>query len=264
MIRGLWTAASGMTGQQLYMDTIANNLANVNTTGYKKQMVDFQDLLYQTLRPAGIDERADSQNPVGVQVGHGVKVAAVRRIFGQGNIRETGNPLDLMINGEAGFFQVLTNRGTVAYTRDGSFKIDGTGQLVTSTGEFLEPAITVPQDALTVTIGRDGTVSITRQGAEEAPAQVGQVTIATFINPSGLKAVCDNMFVESAASGAPIITTPGQEGTGEILQGFLEMSNVKVVEEMVNMIIAQRAYEANSKSIQVNDEMLGIANNLRR
>ncbi|MEW6045868.1 MAG: flagellar basal-body rod protein FlgG [Bacillota bacterium] len=262
MMRSLWTSASGMSGQQFTVDTIANNLANVNTAGFKKSRVDFQDLLYQTLRFAGTPVTAGAQIPTGIQVGHGVRPVATVKIFSQGTFRETDNPLDLVIEGD-GFFQILLPDGTVAYTRDGAFKKDSEGRIVTSDGFVLEPEIIVPQDAVEVSVGSDGTVSAVLLG-DSQPITIGTIELARFVNPAGLRSYGRNLFLATAASGQPIVGQPGMDGFGSIAQGFLEMSNVQVVEEMVNLILAQRAYDANSKAIQASDDMLNTANNLRR
>jgi flagellar basal-body rod protein FlgG len=262
MIRSLYTAATGMTAQQLNMDVIANNLANVNTTGFKRSRADFQDLLYQNGRAAGVAASQGSQVPTGIQIGLGTRAAAVERIQSYGDFRQTGNPLDLIVEGE-GFFQVQLPDGQLGYTRDGSFKVDSQGRLVTSDGYALQAEVTIPPEANgRITISQDGTVSTSPQGG--TVQQLGQVQLAKFINATGLESVGRNIFRPTAASGDPITGTPGLEGFGTIGSGFLEMSNVKVVEEMVDMITAQRAYEINSKSIQAADEMLQLANNLRR
>ena len=262
MMRSLWTAGSGMTAQQFNIDTIANNLANVNTAGFKKSRVDFQDLLYQSVRYAGTPVTQGAQIPTGIQIGHGVRPVATQKIFTQGTFQQTDNPLDLVIEGE-GFFQVLMPDGTVAYTRDGAFKMDGEGRLVTSDGFTLEPEILVPSNTVTVSVGTDGTVSAVLDGESE-PQNLGSIQLVRFVNPAGLQSFGRNLLLATAASGEPIMGTPGLEGFGAIAQGYLEISNVGVVEEMVNMIIAQRAYETNSKAIQASDEMLQTANNLRR
>jgi len=262
MLRALWTAATGMKAQQLFVDTIANNLANVNTSGFKKSRVDFQDLLYQTIKVAGTKAPGGGQMPVGIQIGHGVQPVSIERLFSQGEIVETQNPLDLVIEGD-GFFQVLQADGTVAYTRDGSFKLDKDGRIVTASGLPLEPEIVIPSEATNISISHDGTVSVLVPGTT-APQEVGQITLAKFINPGGLKSLGYNLYEATDASGEVVTGTPGLEGFGTVSQGYLEMSNVQVVEEMANMIIAQRAYEINSKAIQTTDEMLRIANNLRR
>ncbi|NLG69488.1 MAG: flagellar basal-body rod protein FlgG [Firmicutes bacterium] len=262
MMRSLWTAASGMAGQQFTVDTIANNLANVNTAGFKKSRVDFQDLLYQTIRFAGTAVTAGAEIPTGIQVGHGVRPVATVKIFSQGTFRETNNPLDLVIEGD-GFFQVLLPDGTIAYTRDGSFKKDSAGRIVTSDGFVLEPEIIIPSDAIELSVGADGTVSVVMVNDSE-PQEIGRIELARFVNPAGLRNYGRNLFLATGASGPPIVGQPGLDGFGAIAQGHLEMSNVEVVEEMVNLIMAQRAYDANSKAIQASDDMLQSANNLRR
>lgn len=262
MIRALYSSSSGMQAQQLNLDTIANNLANVNTTGFKRTRVDFQDLLYQSFRPPGTSVAQGVVIPTGIQVGHGARPVATQRIFSQGDFQQTDNPLDLVIEGD-GFFQVLRPDGGLAYTRAGAFKKDATGRLVTSDGFVLQPPITIPPDAATITIGTDGTVSVTLPG-QTAAQQVGTIQLARFVNPAGLLAIGRNLFVPTQASGDPVVGNPGEQGMGTLSQGFLELANVKVVEEMVNLITSQRAYEANSKAIQTADEMLGISSNLRR
>ncbi len=262
MMRALWSAATGMIAQELQVDTIANNLANVNTAGFKRQRVDFEDLLYETLRRPGAPAADGVQLPTGIQVGLGTRAAATTRMFDQGTFQETGNPLDLVIEGN-GFFQVTLPNGTTGYTRAGNFRLDSEGNLVTVDGYPLEPSIVIPPDAESVAVGEDGTVSVIQAGAI-APSSVGQIQIARFINPAGLVSIGHSMFLESAASGAPAVGTPGLEGLGQIAQGVLEMSNVKVVQEMVQMITAQRAYEANSEAIKIADRMLETANNVRR
>jgi len=262
MIRALYTSSTGMQAQQMTLDTIANNLANVNTTGFKGSRVDFQDLLYQTLRTPGTAGTQGTTVPTGIQVGLGARPAATNRILTQGDFQQTQNPLDLAIEGD-GFFQVSRSDGSIAYTRSGAFKKDGTGRVVTSDGFVLSPNLVIPADARSVTIGSDGTVSITTATGANAQ-QVGTIQLAQFVNPSGLVAIGRNLFTPTAASGTPIVGTAGINGLGTLSQGFLEMSNVKVVDEMVAMITSQRAYEANSKAIQTADEMLTIANNIRR
>lgn len=262
MMRALWSAASGMLAQQLNVDNISNNLANVNTTGFKKSRIDFQDLLYQTIRQAGTETAVGTQTPVSLFVGHGVKIVATPRIFTPGDTSQTGNQLDLLVKGD-GFFQILQTDGTVAYTRDGSFKKDSTGRVVTSDGLPLEPEIVLPEEATGISVAADGTVSVTLAG-QTTQTQVGQLTLAKFINPGGLEGIGGNLFKQTAASGDPVVGTPSQEGFGEISQGFLELSNVQVVEEMVNLILAQRAYEVNSRAILTADDMLSEANNLKR
>ncbi len=262
MIRGLFTASSGMTSQQFLIDTIANNLANVNTNGFKKTRVDFQDLLYQTIRPAGTSVDQSTRVPSGIQVGHGSRVADTQKIFTQGNFRLTENPLDLVIEGE-GFFKLTLQDGSEVYTRDGSFTLDENGDIVNSEGYRLDPAINIPQDAVDIHIGRDGTVSVRIAGDVDA-TDVGQILTSDFINPAGLKAIGQNLFIETTASGPPIEGPPGEDGRGQIASGFLESSNVSVVEEMVNLIIGQRAYDSNARVVTTSDEMLQTATNLKR
>lgn len=261
MIRALWTAASGMLAQQLNTDVIANNLANVNTTGFKRSRADFQDLLYQTLRPAGTSDTVGSQVPVAIQVGHGTRPIAIQKMFSQGDYQETGNELDMVIEGD-GFFQVLLPNGSTAYTRAGSFKQDGQGRIVTSDGFSMKGQITIPSDSLGVAITSDGTIQSQMSDSEMSP--LGVIELARFVNPAGLSSIGRNLYLSTPASGTPQMGTPGTDGFGTIVQKSLEMSNVQVVEEMVNLIVAQRAYEINSKSIQTADDMLGMANNLRR
>lgn len=263
MIRALFTAATGMMAQQLNVDTIANNLANVNTTSFKKSKVNFQDLLYETLTPAGTETAAGNTIPEGIQVGHGVRPASVAKIFTQGNLIQTGNPLDLVIEGD-GFFQVDLPDGTIAYTRDGSFRIDQNGNIVTVDGYPLTPGLTIPTDYIQISVGSDGVVSVLQQGSP-TPTNLGTIQLSRFVNPAGLDArLGRNLLLETTASGTPTNGPPGLSGIGTMEQGFLENSNVQVVEEILNLIIAQRAYEANSKVIQGSDEMLQVANNLRR
>ncbi len=262
MIRSLWTAATGMEAQQLNIDVISNNLANVNTLGFKKSRVDFQDLLYQTSRTAGSTEAQGAQVPTGIQVGLGTRPGAIQKIFTQGDFQQTQNSLDLVIEGD-GFFAIQLPNGQTAYTRDGSFKVDDQGRMVTSDGFALVPEISIDPQATGVSVGSDGTVTVTIPG-QTTPQPAGQIQIAKFVNPAGLSNIGRNLLAPSAASGEPITETPGENGLGTIASGFIEMSNVKVVEEMVNMIVAQRAYEINAKAIQTSDEMLNIANNLRR
>jgi flagellar basal-body rod protein FlgG len=262
MIRALWTAASGMESQQKNIDVIANNLANVNTTGFKKSRADFQDLMYQNLKTTGAPSTNTTQIPTGIQIGLGSRLAAVTKIFTTGDFSQTGNELDLAIEGD-GFFQIQLPDGSTAYSRSGAFKKDSTGRVVTSDGYPLLPAITIPTNATKTTIGTDGTVSVLQAGQNTA-TQVGNIQLASFSNPSGLSAQGKNLFIVSDASGAATTGTPGQTGLGTLAQGFLEMSNVSVMEEMVNMITGQRAYEVNSKAVQAADEMLQTANGLKR
>ncbi len=254
MIRSLWISKTGLDAQQTQMDVISNNLANVSTSGFKRSRAVFEDLLYQTLRQPGAQSSQQTQLPSGLQLGTGVRPVATERIFTQGNLQQTGNDKDVAIQG-AGFFQVLLPDGTTAYTRDGSFQTDSQGQLVTSSGFPVQPAITLPAGALSMTIGSDGTVSVTQAGASQ-PVQVGSLQLATFINPAGLESRGENLYIETAASGNPNTETPGTNGTGTLAQHYVETSNVNVVEELVNMIQTQRAYEINSKAITTSDQML--------
>lgn len=262
MIRALWTAASGMQAQQLNIDVVANNLANVNTAGFKKSRADFEDLMYQTIKAPGAPSTTTTQVPVGIQVGLGAKPASVTKIFTEGNINQTGNELDIAIEGR-GFFQIQQPDGTTAYTRAGTFKKDSQGRVVTSDGYPMLPEVVIPSNATRINIGNDGTVSVLQPG-QNAPTTVGNMVLAAFSNPSGLSSIGKNLFTETDASGTPTTGTPGQDGIGTVSQGYLEMSNVSVMEEMVNMIIGQRAYEVNSKAVQAADDMLQLANNLRR
>ena len=254
MIRSLWIAKTGLDAQQTQMDVISNNLANVSTAGFKRSRAVFEDLLYQTVRQPGAQSSQQTQLSSGLQLGTGVRMVATERIFTQGNLQSTGNAKDLAIQGN-GFFQVLLPDGTAAYTRDGSFQVDNQGQLVTSSGYVIQPAITIPANAQSITIGRDGTVSITTQGSA-TPTQVGSLQLTTFVNPAGLESKGENLYVETAASGSPGTNTPGTNGAGLLVQGYTETSNVNVVEELVNMIQTQRAYEINSKAISTSDQML--------
>ena len=254
MIRSLWISKTGLDAQQTNMDVISNNLANVSTNGFKRARAVFEDLLYQTLRQPGAQSSQQTQLPSGLQIGTGVRPVATERIFTQGNMQQTSNPLDVAING-GGFFQIQLPDGTTAYTRDGSFHVNAQGQLVTSSGYQVQPAITIPNNALSVTIARDGVVSVTRAGTA-TPTQVGTLQLANFINPAGLQSMGENLYLETAASGTPSANTPGTNGLGVLNQGYVEISNVNVVEELVNMIQTQRAYEINSKSIQASDQML--------
>jgi flagellar basal-body rod protein FlgG len=254
MIRSLWISKTGLDAQQTQMDVIANNLANVSTSGFKRSRAVFEDLLYQNIRQPGAQSSQQTQLPSGLQLGTGVRPVATERIFTQGNLQQTSNDKDVAIQG-AGFFQVLLPDGTSAYTRDGSFQVDSQGQLVTASGFPVQPAITIPANAQSLTIGRDGTVSVTTAGSTTA-TQVGSLQLATFINPAGLLAKGENLFVETAASGNANTNTPGANGAGILSQGYVETSNVNVVEELVNMIQTQRAYEINSKAITTSDQML--------
>ncbi|BAN35520.1 flagellar basal-body rod protein FlgG [Sulfuricella denitrificans skB26] len=254
MIRSLWIAKTGLDAQQTNIDVISNNLANVSTNGFKRARPVFEDLLYQTLRQPGAQSSQQTQLPTGLQLGTGVRPVAVEKIHTQGSLQQTGNALDVAINGK-GFLQILMPDGTTAYTRDGSFQVDSQGQMVTSSGYSVQPAITIPSNATSVTIGKDGTVSVLQAGST-AVTQVGTLQLAGFINPAGLQSLGENLFQETAASGAPSANTPGTNGLGFLNQNYLETSNVNVVEEMVNMIQAQRAYEINSKAVTVSDQML--------
>jgi flagellar basal-body rod protein FlgG len=251
-----------MTAQQTNIDNIANNLANVNTVGFKKSRTNFEDLMYQEIKPAGAVTAAGINNPTGLQIGLGTKVVSTEKIFTQGNFQQTGNQLDVTIEGD-GFFQITLPDGNIAYTRNGAFKVNADGDVVTSQGYLLEPGINIPEDALEVGIGEDGTVSVIMPGQQEAD-EVGAIETVRFINPSGLRAIGKNLFTPTDASGDPQAGVPGEEGFGTLAQGGLEMSNVNIVESMVNMITGQRAYEVNSKAIQTGDEMLQIVNNLKR
>ncbi|MFO1330396.1 MAG: flagellar basal-body rod protein FlgG [Rubrivivax sp.] len=254
MIRSLWIAKTGMEGQQTKLDTIANNLANVGTNGFKRGGVVFEDLMYQNLRQTGAAAAEQGVLPTGLQVGLGTRVAAATRNFGQGTLQQSSSDLDLAVKGK-GFFQITMPDGSTGYTRDGSFQVDAGGQLVTSAGLVLQPGITIPANAQKVTIGQDGTVSVTVPG-QAAPQSVGQIQLASFINPAGLEPLGQNLFAESASSGAPQAAAPGTNGLGTLHQGAVEGSNVNVVEELVAMIATQRAYELNSKAIQTSDQML--------
>ncbi|MDW8002864.1 MAG: flagellar basal-body rod protein FlgG [Deltaproteobacteria bacterium] len=262
MIRAVWTAGTGMAVQQLNLDVIANNIANVNTNGFKRSRADFQDLMYQTLRLQGVRTEGGNQVPTGVQIGLGATLAAVQKIFIQGDLQQTQNELDIAIQGN-GFFQVILPNGERAYTRAGTFKRDAEGRIVTSDGYLLEPGITIPQNAVQISIEADGTVSVIVQG-QPRPQQLGVIELAMFPNPAGLNAIGKSLFMESDASGAPIIGRPGELGFGTLLQGYVEMSNVNVLQEMISLIVGQRAYEVNSKAVQAADEMLQITNNVRR
>jgi flagellar basal-body rod protein FlgG len=254
MIRSLWISKTGLDAQQMQLDTITHNLANVGTNGYKRAHAQFEDLLYQNLRQAGAQETQENVLPAGLQLGTGVRPVGTSRNFAQGNLNRTENPLDVAINGN-GFLQVQMPDGTTSYTRDGALRVDAQGQLVTANGYPIAPAIAVPPNAASLTIGADGVISAVVPG-NAAPVQVGQLQTATFVNPAGLDPAGQNLFRETAASGAPTVGAPGVNGHGTISQGFVETSNVNVVEELVSMIQTQRAYEINSKAIQTSDQML--------
>ena len=255
MIRSLWVAKTGLDAQQTQLDVMSNNLANVSTNGFKRSRAVFEDLLYQTLRQPGAASSQQTTIPSGLTLGTGVRPISTERIFTQGSLQNTTNPLDIAINGQ-GFFQIQMPDGTLAYTRDGAFQRDSTGQMVTSSGFPLSPAVTIPSNALTITISRDGIVSVTQPGTS-TPTQVGTVQLASFVNPGGLQSAGENLFIETASSGTPTPNTPGTNGTGVLNQGFTETSNVNVAEELVSMIQTQRAYEMNSKVVTTSDQMLG-------
>ena len=254
MIRSLWISKTGLDAQQTQLDVISNNLANVSTNGFKRSRAVFEDLLYQTVRQPGAQSSQQTQLPSGLQIGTGVRPVATERIFSQGNVNQTNNDKDLAIQGN-GFFQILLPDGTTAYTRDSAFQTDSQGQLVTSSGYTLQPPITIPLNTTKLSVGRDGTVSIMQAGST-ATTQIGTIQVATFINPAGLESRGENLYVETAASGTPNPNTPGTNGAGALWQGYVETSNVNVVEELVNMIQTQRAYEINSKAITTSDQML--------
>lgn len=251
-----------MNAQQINIDTIANNLSNVNTAGFKKSRMNFQDLVYQNMRMAGAPSTESTQVPTGLQVGLGSTPSASQRLYTMGTLQSTENPLDMAIRGD-GFFQITMADGSIGYTRDGSFKIDGEGNLVTADGFLMEPNISIPTDASSISVSQDGTVSVTTADSTE-PQEVGKLTLAKFPNPAGLEAVGRNLFRETGASGSPTVGTPGIEGFGSIESGYLEMSNVDVVREMVDMIRAQRAYQINSRVIRGADEMLGTVADIKR
>jgi flagellar basal-body rod protein FlgG len=254
--RALWVAKTGLDAQQTRMAVISNNLANVNTTGFKKSRPLFEDLVYQNIRQAGAQSTQNTQLPTGLQLGTGVRTVATEKLHTQGNIQQTENSLDVAISGR-GYFQILMPNGDIDYTRDGSFKVDSNGQIVTNTGLPLEPSVTVPPDAKSLTIGRDGIITVVQPNTPE-PLQLGQIQLADFINPAGLEPIGENLFRQTSASGTPTIGNPGDNEIGTTLQGSLETSNVNVVEELVNMIETQRAYEMNSKAISTTDQMLSF------
>jgi flagellar basal-body rod protein FlgG len=254
----LWIAKTGLDAQQTRMSVISNNLANVNTAGFKRDRASFEDLLYQTVRQPGGATSEQTQLPTGLQLGTGVRVAATAKNFSQGNLNQTGNALDVAINGR-GFFEVLMPDGSTAYTRDGSFQINAQGEVVTNAGYPVQPGLQLPEGAQSVTIGADGTVSVQVSGQAEA-VQIGQLSLSDFVNPAGLEAKGENLYVETGASGPAQSGAPGQNGVGVLVQGALESSNVNVVEELVSMIETQRAYETNAKAISTTDQMLGFLN----
>ena len=254
MIRSLWIAKTGLEAQQLAIDVVANNLANVSTNGFKRSRAVFEDLLYQTMRQPGAKSSQQTEIPSGLQIGTGVHPVATTRIHTQGNLQQTGNSLDIAVNG-TGFFQILQTDGSTGYSRDGSFQLNSQGQIVTGSGYVVQPAITIPANALSLTISRDGIVSALTSGSP-APTEIGQLQLASFINPGGLQSQGENLYIETASSGSPSTGNPGSNGLGALNQGFVETSNVNVAEELVNMIQAQRAFEINSRSIQASDQML--------
>lgn len=263
MIRALYSAASGMNAEQLNVDNIANNIANANTTGFKSRRAQFQDLLYQSMIQPGAAAGQQSTVPTGLQLGLGTRAASNEVIFSQGDFSQTNNPLDLVIQGQ-GFFQIRRATGDLAYTRSGNFHLNRDGQVVTIDGDLLDPPITVPQNALSVTIASDGTVSYSQSG-QTASQQAGQIQLATFSNPSGLNSIGRNLFLPTDASGDPVVGLPGgQEGLGQLLQGYIEQSNVSVVNEFINLIVSQRAYDANSKVVKAADDMYQQVNNLKQ
>lgn len=261
MNQALWIAKTGLDAQQTKMSNIANNLANAGTTGYKRSRAIFADLLYQNVRQVGAQSSQDTQLPSGLMLGTGVRTVATEKLFTQGNLQQTSNQLDMAIQGR-GFFEILLPDGSQAYARDGTFQMDDQGQMVTSAGYQLQPSITIPEDALSVTIGVDGTVSVRLPGSSGVN-QIGNVQLVDFVNPGGLQPIGDNLYVESSASGSPQSGNPGLNGLGVVMQGYVESSNVNVVEELVNMIETQRAYEMNSRAISTTDQMLQyVSNNL--
>lgn len=262
MIRSLRTAALGMAAQQLNVDTIANNLANVNTTGFKKSSIEFQDLLYETIQSGSPNGAEGNHKPSELTVGLGNKPISTYRSYSQGSIQDTGNPLDMAINGK-GFFQVLMPDGDVAYTRDGAFRVNATGQLVNSSGLQVFPDISLPEGVHSISISQDGIISVITDD-EAAPIEVGQLETANFMNPSGLSPLGGNLFAMTESSGDAAYGMPGEEGFGTIMQGYLEKSNVDIVKEMVDLIVAQRSYEINSKAVKTADELLSMTNNLKR
>lgn len=263
MIKALYTAATGMNAQTTSIDNTANNIANVNTNGFKKGQVDFQDLLYVNQRTPGADAAQGLQVPTGLQIGSGTRVSGVTKIFTTGSLVNTQNPLDVAVEGD-GFFQVTLPNGELRYTRDGGLRLNAQGNLVTSDGFLISPQISIPSQAVSISIGADGTISVTNAGATNTSTVLGQLTLVRFQNPAGLSAEGRNLFSESASSGAPIIATPGQNGVGLTRQGFLERSNVDVVTELVNLILAQRAYEFNTRAVRTADNMLSSTTELIR
>jgi flagellar basal-body rod protein FlgG len=262
MLRALYTAASGMNAQQSNIDNVAHNLANVNTAGYKKSRMEFQDLVYQQAKVAGTPTSQSNEAPIGLEIGVGTKPVATSRDFSSGNLRTTQNPLDLAIEGQ-GFFQIQLPDGTTGYTRSGAFHLSGDGRVVTNDGFAVLPALQIPAGTTTISVSKEGLVSAVTSG-NSTPQQVGQLDLASFQNPGGLRSLGGNMFAPTTASGEPTTAVPGADGSGTIAQGFLEDSNVSVVEEMINMIMGQRAYEANARVVKAADDMLTQVNNMAR
>lgn len=261
MLRAMDAAASGMQAQELRTEVIAHNLANVSTTGFKRERAEFQDLLYENLKTPGTMGAQGNQTPTGIQIGQGVRTVATLREMADGPLQRTDNSLDVAIEGQ-GFFQIRLPSGEIAYSRDGSFKLDSQGRVVNSDGYLLEPPLSVPQNTTSLTVSNDGNVSVLTAGQQQ-PTEIGRITLANFINPAGLNAIGRNLFTQTAAAGDPMIATPGTEAVGTVTQGMLEMSNVEVVDEMVNLIATQRAYETNSKVIKAADDMLAVTAQLR-
>ena len=261
-MRALKTAALGMTAQQLNVDVIANNLANVNTTGFKRSSIEFQDLLYETMQTGNRDGRKGNENPSGIQIGLGSRPIATYRSFSEGTISETGNPLDVAITGK-GFIQVELPDGSLAYTRDGSLKVNAQGTIVTNSGLKITPDISVPESIKAINISQTGAVSVLLNGEKEAQ-EIGQIELASFMNPAGLEATGGNLYIATESSGDAVFGIPGEEGLGLLYQGYLENSNVDVATEMINLIVAQRAYEINAKAVKTADELMSMANNLKR
>jgi len=262
MFRSLRIAALGMAGQQLNVDVISNNLANVNTTGYKKSNIEFQDLLYNTIQTGSADGGIGHEKPSALEIGSGNRPVSTFRSFTQGDVSETGNSLDVAINGR-GFFQIMNSDGTISYSRDGTFRVNSQGNVVTITGLSVYPELSIPQDTTSINIKQDGTVSILTDGQID-PEEIGQIELASFMNPAGLKAIGGNLYSETESSGQASYGMPGDDGFGSTLQGYLEKSNVDVVQEMISLIVSQRAYEINSKAVKTADELLAITNNIKR
>ena len=262
MMQSLYTASTGMLGMQMQIDTTANNIANVNTIGFKKSRAEFADLMYRVTEYAGTSTSDVTKSPTGIEVGLGSRPTAVNKIFTEGSLKQTDNQLDIAITGR-GFFKVELPDGTQSYTRNGAFKVDDTGTLVNSDGYTLMPQVVIPPDATNVSIGTDGTISVVQAGQTQA-SQIGQITLTNFVNPAGLHSMGDNLYIETDSSGQPLESTPGLDGTGVLRQGFVELSNVELVVELTDLITGQRAYDSNSKVITTSDEMLQTVNNLKR